>query len=317
MPRMVSYAIMALTLQYLRSIATTGAAYWPPWRVWAQPPMKLSFVIPAYNEEAWLGPCVASIMAQLAQERMDAEIIVVNNASTDRTRAVAAAFPGVRIIDEPRQGLVRARQAGFVAATGDLIANLDADTRLPPGWLAQVYTRFWRDPALVALSGPCIYDDLSAPVRMGVRLFYALAFVSYLTTRFVLNRSSLLQGGNYVIRRDALRAIGGYNTALEFYGEDIDVAYRLHPLGKVVFTLRLPIYASGRRLAAEGVLRTGVTYSLNYLWVILFQRPFSRGYRAIRRPAPRPSHPGAPDGHRDGGIRSQDARPDSTPSHQN
>ena len=38
-----------------------------PWQVWAQPPMKLSFVIPAYNEEAWLGPCVASIMAQLAQ----------------------------------------------------------------------------------------------------------------------------------------------------------------------------------------------------------------------------------------------------------
>jgi cellulose synthase/poly-beta-1,6-N-acetylglucosamine synthase-like glycosyltransferase len=278
--------------------------------------MKLSFVIPAYNEEALLGPCLHSILAQLAQERMDAEIIVVNNASTDHTRAVAAAFPGVRVIDEPRQGLVRARQAGFVAATGDLIANLDADTRLTPGWLAQVYTRFGRDPALVALSGPCIYDDLSAPVRVGVRLFYALAFVSYLTTRFVLNRSSLLQGGNYVIRRDALRAIGGYNTALEFYGEDTDVAYRLHPLGKVVFTLRLPIYASGRRLAAEGVLRTGVTYSLNYLWVILFQRPFSRGYRAIRPPAPRPSHPGAPDGHRDGGIRSQEAGPDAAPSHQ-
>jgi cellulose synthase/poly-beta-1,6-N-acetylglucosamine synthase-like glycosyltransferase len=276
--------------------------------------MKLSFVIPAYNEEALLGPCLHSIMAQLAQERVDAEIIVVNNASTDRTRAVAAAFPGVRLIDEPRRGLVRARQAGFVAATGELIANLDADTRLTPGWLAQVSTRFRRDPALVALSGPCIYDDLSAPVRAGVRLFYALAFVSYLTTRFVLNRSSLLQGGNYVIRRDALRAIGGYNPALEFYGEDTDVASRLHPLGHVVFTPRLPIYASGRRLAAEGVLRTGVTYGLNYLWVILFQRPFSRGYRAIRPPAPRPHPPGAPDSHCDGGLRSE-ARPDSTPSH--
>jgi cellulose synthase/poly-beta-1,6-N-acetylglucosamine synthase-like glycosyltransferase len=278
--------------------------------------MKLSFVIPAYNEEVLLSACVHSIVAQLAQEGMDAEIIVVNNASTDRTREVAASFPGVRVVDEPRKGLVRARQAGFLAAMGDLIANVDADTMLTPGWIAQVYTRFLRDPSLVALSGPCIYYDLSASVRVGVRLFYALAFVSYLTTRFVLNRSSLLQGGNYVIRRDALRAIGGYNTALEFYGEDTDVAYRLHPLGNVVFTLRLPIYASGRRLAAEGVLRTGVTYSLNYLWVILFQRPFSRGYRAIRPPAPRPSHPGAPDGHRDGGIRSQEAGPDAAPSHQ-
>jgi glycosyltransferase involved in cell wall biosynthesis len=126
--------------------------------------MKLSFVIPAYNEEALLGPCLHSIMAQLAQERVDAEIIVVNNASTDRTRAVAAAFPGVRLIDEPRRGLVRARQAGFVAATGELIANLDADTRLTPGWLAQVSTRFRRDPALTPVGNE---DDrvMAANVR--------------------------------------------------------------------------------------------------------------------------------------------------------
>ena len=249
--------------------------------------MKLSFVIPAYNEEALLRQCVHSIVQQLAYESIDAEIIVVNNASTDRTREVAASFPEVRVIDEPRKGLVRARQAGFLAATGDLIANVDADTMLTPGWIAKVYTRFLRDPALVALSGPCIYYDLAAPMRVGVRLFYALAFVSYLTTRFVLNRSSLLQGGNYVIRRDALRAIGGYNTAIEFYGEDTDAAYRLHQIGKVVFTLRLPIYASGRRLAAEGLLTAGVIYSLNYLWIILFQKPFSKGYRDIR-PPPKP-----------------------------
>jgi cellulose synthase/poly-beta-1,6-N-acetylglucosamine synthase-like glycosyltransferase len=248
--------------------------------------MKLSFVIPAYNEEVLLSACVHSIVAQLAQEGMDAEIIVVNNASTDRTRKVAASFSGVRVVDEPRKGLVRARQAGFLAATGDLIANVDADTMLTPGWIAQVYTRFLRDPSLVALSGPCIYYDLSASVRVGVRLFYALAFVSYLTTRFVLNRSSLLQGGNYVIRRDALRSMGGYNTAIEFYGEDTDAAYRLHQLGKVIFTLRLPIYASGRRLAAEGVLTMGVKYSLNYLWIILFRKPFAKGYRDIRPTGP-------------------------------
>jgi cellulose synthase/poly-beta-1,6-N-acetylglucosamine synthase-like glycosyltransferase len=256
-------------------------------RAFAQTPVKLSFVIPAYNEEALLSQCVHSIVEQLAQEGMDAEIIVVNNASTDRTREVAASFPGVRVIDEPRKGLVRARQAGFLAATGDLIANIDADTMLTPGWIAKVHARFLRDPALVALSGPCIYYDLAAPVRVCAHLFYALAFVSYLTTRFVLNRSSLLQGGNYVIRRDALQAIGGYNTAIEFYGEDTDAAYRLHHIGKVVFTLRLPIYASGRRLAAEGVLTAGVTYSLNYLWVVLFQKPFSKGYRDIR-PPPKP-----------------------------
>ena len=248
--------------------------------------MKLSVVIPAYNEEALLSRCLSSIVEQVAQAGVEAEIIVVNNASTDHTCEIAASFAGVRVVDEPRKGLVQARQAGFVAATGDLIANLDADTRLPPGWMARVCDRFRRDPALLALSGPCIYEDLSAPVRVVVHLFYCLAYGSYLLTRFVLNHSSMLQGGNYVIRRDALSAIGGYNTALEFYGEDTDVAYRLHRIGKVVFTLRLPIYASGRRLAAEGVLTTGVRYSFNYLWVLLFRRPFSTGYRDIRPPLP-------------------------------
>jgi glycosyltransferase involved in cell wall biosynthesis len=247
--------------------------------------MKLSVVIPAYNEEALLSRCLTSIVEQVEQTGTEAEIIVVNNASTDRTRAIAASFAGVRVVDEPHKGLVRARQAGFVAATGTLIANLDADTRLTPDWMLQVCTRFRRDPDLVALSGPCIYDDLSAPVRMAVRLFYILAYGSYLLTRFVLNRSSMLQGGNYVIRHDALCAIGGYNTALEFYGEDTDVAYRLHRIGKVVFTLRLPIYASGRRLAVEGVLTTGMKYTLNYLWIMLFRRPFSMAYRDIRLPS--------------------------------
>ena len=122
-------------------------------------------------------------------------------------------------------------------------------------------------------------------MRIAVRLFYGLAYGSYVVTRFILNHSSMLQGGNYIIRRTALCAIGGYNTALEFYGEDTDVAYRLHRVGKVVFTLRLPIYASGRRLATEGVLTTGVKYSLNYLWILLFRRPFSTAYRDIRPPS--------------------------------
>jgi glycosyltransferase involved in cell wall biosynthesis len=249
--------------------------------------MKLSVVIPAYNEEALLSRCLTAILEQVEETGMETEIIVVNNASTDRTRAIATSFAEVKVVDEPRKGLVQARQAGFVAATGDLIANIDADTRLPPGWVAQVCARFRRDPGLVALSGPCIYDDLSAPVRLAVRLFYGLAYGSYLLTRFVFNRGSMLQGGNYVIRRDALCAIGGYDTTLEFYGEDTDVAYRLHRIGKVVFTLRLPIYASGRRLAAEGVLTMGVRYSLNYLWILLFRRPFSTVYRDIRPPSPR------------------------------
>ena len=94
--------------------------------------MRLSFVVPAYNEEAYLPACLESILTQIDPATSGlapgtCEIIVVNNASTDRTREVALRYPGVTVVDEPRKGLTFARQAGFAASTGDLIANVDSD----------------------------------------------------------------------------------------------------------------------------------------------------------------------------------------------
>ena len=97
--------------------------------------MKISFVIPAYNEEGYLGECLASVRRELARGRYDAEVIVVNNASTDKTAEIARSFPGVIVVDEPKKGLSQARHSGFAASSGDLIANVDADTILPKGWL--------------------------------------------------------------------------------------------------------------------------------------------------------------------------------------
>ena len=77
------------------------------------PGVRLSFVVPAYNEEAYLPACLESIVAQTRELGDAVEVIVVNNASTDRTREVALAVPGVRVVDEPRKGLTFARQAGF------------------------------------------------------------------------------------------------------------------------------------------------------------------------------------------------------------
>ena len=64
--------------------------------------MRLSFVVPAYNEEAYLPACLQSILSQTAAYPGQTEIIVVNNASTDRTRELALSFPGVTVVDEPR-----------------------------------------------------------------------------------------------------------------------------------------------------------------------------------------------------------------------
>ena len=105
--------------------------------------MRLSFVVPAYNEEAYLPACLDSILAQTRTLPQGVtEIIVVNNASTARTREVALSYPGVIVVDETRKGLTFARQAGFAASSGELIANVDSDSRLTPGWVDRVLSTF-------------------------------------------------------------------------------------------------------------------------------------------------------------------------------
>ncbi len=217
----------------------------------------------------------------------------MDNASTDDTAAIVAGYPGAILVREPRKGITFARQAGLAASHGDLIANVDADTMLPPGWLARVYGEFAKDERLVCLSGPFVYYDAPRWVQVGTRLFYAVAFGSSLVARVIFRTGSIAQGGNFVCRRRALEAIGGFDTSIAFYGEDTDIARRLCRVGRVAFTFRLPIYASGRRLTAEGVIATGARYAVNYVWVLLFGRPFTRTSTDIR-PARAPHRLPAP-----------------------
>lgn len=245
--------------------------------------MKVSFSIPAYNEEASIERCLRSVLAEIARSGVDAEVVVVNNASTDRTKEIAEKFPGVLVIDEYKKGLTHARAAGMRATTGEIIANVDADTVLPSGWLTTVAKRFERDEKLVALSGPFIYHDLSLADRALTRLFYFVGYLMYLVNHFVLRAGAMLQGGNFVIRRDAFEQVGGFDTSIAFYGEDTDVACRLARVGRVVWTWALPIYSSGRRLKAEGIVATGWRYTLNHLSVIFLKRPATEAYRDIRR----------------------------------
>ena len=244
--------------------------------------MKISFVIPAFNEAENIRACLSSLFRELEGDPFPSEIIVVNNASTDGTGEIAARFPGVVVVDEPRKGLVMARQAGFVRATGDLVANVDADSMLTPGWVQSVRREFAKDPELVCLSGPFIYYDLPLWKRGVTRFFYILAFGAYFCTRFVLRVSSMAQGGNFVVRRAALEQIGGFDVRIDFFGEDTDIARRLSKVGNVKFTLSLPIHSSGRRFAGEGMVRTGFLYILNYLWVSFSGQPRTRTSTDVR-----------------------------------
>jgi glycosyltransferase involved in cell wall biosynthesis len=112
--------------------------------------MRITVIVCAHNEERYLAGCLHSL---LAQTRPPDELLVINNASTDATRALAQQVPNVRVVDEPRKGLVVARETARQAARGDLLVFVDADCRAPLMWLARLERHFLRDARLIALSG--------------------------------------------------------------------------------------------------------------------------------------------------------------------
>ena len=185
--------------------------------------LRLSVIICAHNEARYLSSCLYSL---LAQSRIPDEILVVNNASTDETRAVAHQVPHVRVVDEPRKGLVVARETGRREATGDVLVYLDADCRAPLTWLARIEEHFLRDRRLLALSGPYRYYDWNWWGRTLIRAYdYTLAPATQLLVKYVLGIGTIFYGGNVAVRCEALEKIGGFDVSIECHGEDTSRAH--------------------------------------------------------------------------------------------
>ena len=125
--------------------------------------MRASVIIPCRNGERIVGEAIASARAQTEPA---AEIIVVDDASTDGTSEIARAA-GARVVrTERRVNAGGARNLGIAAASGDAFAFLDADVIAPPDWLARVRAAFESDPEIVAVGGrvrsgrPGLFGDL-------------------------------------------------------------------------------------------------------------------------------------------------------------
>jgi glycosyltransferase involved in cell wall biosynthesis len=244
--------------------------------------VKISFIIPAYNEESYIRHCLDAIIKEI-NGREGYEVIVVDNNSNDQTcEIVAREYPDVQLVHEPQRGANRAREAGFMASKGALVAFLDADTELGKGWTLRAERAFAKDPNLVCLSGPFIYYDLPPGVRLLVKFFYGMSYIVYLLNNFIFHSTSVIQGGTEIVRRDALQKIGGHNVSLTFYGDDADLARRLSKVGEVRFSFKFTMRSSGRRLAKEGTFTMGWRYAMNYFWITIFHKPFTMTSTEVR-----------------------------------
>lgn len=208
--------------------------------------MKLSIVIPAFNEEAYLGRTLEAVENALTGDG-EAEIIVVDNESTDRTAAIAAKH-NARIVRESTHNIGAVRNAGGRAAMGDAIVFLDADTLVAPGIFEKICESL---AAANCIGGSVAVEYEPVTNRKWVR-YYLMCWQIW--GRFLRMRQGALQ----FCRRDAFERLGGYDTTI-YLGEDIEFHWRLDKLGResgrgTDFIESPAVVSSSRRWERMGLL---------------------------------------------------------------
>jgi len=227
----------------------------------------LSIVIPAFNEEKALRYTLPKNIQSVAG--LSAEIIVVDNNSTDQTAQVAQSFDNVTVVHEGKKGTNAARQAGYKAASGDLIIFVDADTFVSPQWIETTMRTFAKKPSIVALSGALSFYDCPKWYRPFYKLIWYMLFSAYklkIVKPFVL-------GTAFAVRRETLDSMDGFNIDLTFYGDDTDIGLRARQHGKVMFIPRMLGETSARRYKQQGVFKTLYAYFISHFSTYLRGKP--------------------------------------------
>jgi glycosyltransferase involved in cell wall biosynthesis len=241
--------------------------------------MTITTIVCAYNEARYLSACLHSL---LAQTRPADEIIVINNASTDQTGAVARAIPGVRVVDEPSKGLVVARETARLAARGELLAYIDADCRVPLQWIERLERRF-DDPRVVAVTGPYRFYDWDVVGRALIRAYdVVVAPPTHALVHQLFGAGAILYGGNFAVRAGSLARIGGFDRSIDFHGEDTNLGRRLTPIGAVRVAPDCWVWTSARRYHAMGKREVFGLYIRNFWSEILRHRPADRSHLDVR-----------------------------------
>lgn len=197
-------------------------------------------VIPAKDDAELLRRCLRALAHQ---SLTPCEIIVIDNGSTDRTRAVADEA-GVRVLVHPEPGILAAGAAGYDAARGDIIARLDADCVPSADWLARLVDVFENDPTLAAVAGPARSVDGPRRLRVLVPAFYLAAYYAVLLP--TLGHVPLF-GSNMAMRRDAWASVStDVHRHDPLVHDDLDVAFHLGERHRIRYVSRLPMGISAR-----------------------------------------------------------------------
>jgi glycosyltransferase involved in cell wall biosynthesis len=204
--------------------------------------VKISVIVPAFNEERLLGESlrhIKSAISTFTKRGWETELIVCDNNSTDRTTEIAREA-GATVVFEPINQIARARNCGAAASTGDWLVFVDADSH-PSAELME-------DVAGQILSGRCLAGGSTMRLEAG----YPKANLLTACWNFLSRSRRLLAGSFIFCEANAFHKVGGFSNEL-FAGEELELSERLKKLAretghKIVILHRHPLLTSARKM---------------------------------------------------------------------
>lgn len=212
--------------------------------------MRLSFVIPAHDEESVIGPTLGAVRAAAGEVGEAFEVVVVDDDSSDRT-AVVAEGAGARVVRTARRQIAAARNAGAAVAQGDVFVFVDADTLVTADAVRGVVEAI-RGGA-VGGGAAVRFDE---PIPAYLRYLVPIGIWGYRRLGFAF-------GCFLFCTREAFRAAGGFDERL-FAGEEMALSRALGKQGRFVL-LRQCVVTSGRKLRTHSIwelLKTPARFTL-------------------------------------------------------
>jgi len=203
--------------------------------------MKISIIVPAFNEEKLIGATLRSVDAAreaFSTQGWSSELIVCDNNSTDRTAELACAA-GATVVFEPVNQIARARNTGASAATGDWLIFVDADSHPSAALFAEVADRI--------AAGRCMAGGVT--VRLDSDPFWYSVFTWF--WNFISRWRRYLAGSFIFCEARAFREVGGFGEEL-FAAEELALSLKLRKLARengreIVVLHRHPLVTSARK----------------------------------------------------------------------
>ena len=214
--------------------------------------MKISIIIPAYNEEKNISKVIKSISKQKSKS---VEIIVVDNNSTDSTYLLAKKLAD-KVYRCKEQGISPARNYGAKKAIGEILVFIDADCLAYPKWVTAI-TEGFKDKNISVMSGIALYNNKNI-LKRSIINFASYIFYICLKLTSILGMPYVM-APNIAIRKDIFNKVGGFDKVI---GEDAHLSVKLRKIKNIKSKVdaRMKVMCSARRIEKEGMIKLGLIW---------------------------------------------------------